>query len=68
MRGDTFASKALYLDLVITIVVYVTWLILIALTAIALWDGKRFKSKAEDVIQDASYLSGKHRFGTSGGA
>ena len=39
-----------------TIIMFVTWLVLFVLTALAFWEGKIFKSAPEDVVRDKVHL------------
>ncbi|KAK7451699.1 hypothetical protein VKT23_012378 [Stygiomarasmius scandens] len=45
------------IHLVMTITIFITWCILIVLTAIAFWKGLIFLSQEEDVLRDAVYIS-----------
>ncbi|KAI0700919.1 voltage-dependent anion channel-domain-containing protein [Cytidiella melzeri] len=51
--GNIFNIEGFHIwNLVMTIVMGVTWLVLVVLTVVAFWEGKIFNSQPEDVIRD----------------
>lgn len=55
--GDIFGVPGFHTwNLVMTVLMCATWVVLFVLTALAFWEGKIFRSPPEDVLRDTLHL------------